>query len=448
MRSLTLLCLAFFAGTLGGCGNDGDSSVPAILLIAPNRIVVADAVTITGTSFGTTQGEVFVGATSAAITSWADGTIVFTMPDVLPGDHDVVVSNAVGDSAPAGVAVVLPAAVFVHDDDHLVYGFLVDGAGVLTPLAGSPYDTGGTSAGFGGDSDCVRVHVGTRRVFATNDASVAVWDIDPATGALTAVVGSPFAIAGASACYGVVVNAAGTLLFVADYDADAVHVLAIDALGALAPVAGSPFSDGGSTLDVPKLSPDGNYLYVNDETADPSSVHVFAVAVDGTLTPITNNPFDYPDANSYAFGLEMSPQGRLYVPDHGFGAIRVYDLAVDGTPTENAALATSQTEPNSLAFTRNGARLFANEYDTQIMHVYDVDVATGALTEVANSPFTIAAAVGLSPLVADDTGAFLFAGDESGAGLHVFAVDAAGTLTPVGGVIPLSGEPSGIDFAR
>ena len=114
------------------------------------------------------------------------------------------------------------------------------------------------------------------------------------------------ALAGAGACYGIVVNAAGTRVFVADYDNGTVHVLAVDALGALTPVAGSPFTDGGASTDVAKLSIDGAFLYVNDETSNPSSVHVYAVDATGALTPIAGNPFDYPETDSYAFGIEMS----------------------------------------------------------------------------------------------------------------------------------------------
>lgn len=448
MRFTGLFLMALFGVTLVGCNDDDGGSGPVILLIAPGSAVVDDDVTITGSRFGASEGEVRVGGVLAAVVSWSDGTIVITVPDVLPGSQGVVVSSSSGDSDPAALVILLPRAVYVSDDSSSVFGFLVDGAGALTALTGSPYATGGSSAGFGGDSDSIRVHAGTRRVFATNSNSVAVWDIDPVTAALTPVAGSPFALAGAGACYGIVVNAAGTRVFVADYDNGTVHVLAVDALGALTPVAGSPFTDGGASTDVAKLSIDGAFLYVNDETSNPSSVHVYAVDATGALTPIAGNPFDYPETDSYAFGIEMSPQGRLYVPDYNRDTLRVYDLAGDGTPTENVALRTAQADPNSLAFTRNGARLFASGHGTQLIHVYDVNVGNGTLTAVAGSPFTIASAAGLSSLVTDDTGSFLFAADENGPALIVLAVDGAGALTQVGAARPLTGEPSGIDFSR
>src|SRR5207248_7534466 len=81
-----------------------------------------------------------------------------------------------------------------------VYGFSNDGAGNLTALPGSPYLTGGTgvydpgglSASFDADGQVIINQAGTQ-LFAVNGNSnnISVFDIN-ADGSLTPVAGSPF----------------------------------------------------------------------------------------------------------------------------------------------------------------------------------------------------------------------------------------------------------------
>ena len=71
--------------------------------------------------------------------------------------------------------------------------------GALTPIAGSPFQTGGTGDG-GGFYAPNRVVVSGKLLFASNagSADVSVFMIDPTSGALTSISGSPFKTGAAS----------------------------------------------------------------------------------------------------------------------------------------------------------------------------------------------------------------------------------------------------------
>src|SRR3977135_2263827 len=75
---------------------DSPSASPMLASIAPTSGKVTTIVTLTGTLFGSAQGSVTFGGTAATIQSWSDTSITATVPDVLPGNVDVVVTSGGG----------------------------------------------------------------------------------------------------------------------------------------------------------------------------------------------------------------------------------------------------------------------------------------------------------------------------------------------------------------
>jgi 6-phosphogluconolactonase len=98
------------------------------------------------------------------------------------------------------------AATFVYTNNSVpgvnsVSGYSVSSTGALTALSGSPFATGGAgSAGGLFASNRIRSLIVKDKLYASNSGShnISAFSIDPATGALTAVPGSPFAVAGAT----------------------------------------------------------------------------------------------------------------------------------------------------------------------------------------------------------------------------------------------------------
>src|SRR3954463_5783014 len=131
---------------------------------------------------------------------------------------------------------------------------------------------------------------GVRFLFGLNsdDMSVAAFRVNPDTGALTAVAGSPFATD--TCCQGTVdVTRDGKFVFVAGGEGGGVAVLSVNQdTGALTQVAGSPFDVGSCPRDV-KVSPSGTLLFVSDQCS--GVLMVFQVGATGVLTEAAGSPY-------------------------------------------------------------------------------------------------------------------------------------------------------------
>ncbi len=155
--------------------------------------------------------------------------------------------------------------------------------------------------------------------FKVTHGAVAMFSIDSETGALAPVPGSPFpprepgdprgGVAGLD------INCTSDRVFASEgtHGTTIVDVLSIDPdTGALSPIKGSPFlPDVGRNSNVPLLSPDDSLLFVSNQGSN--SVTVFAVAADGSLTLVPGSPFDAGFGDS-PDGMATDPAGAfLYV---------------------------------------------------------------------------------------------------------------------------------------
>lgn len=75
------------------------ATAPQVGSIGPTVGQPGMAVTIAGKGFGTTTGQVLFGTTGAAITSWSDTSVKFTVPTVTNGVHQVQLKNSGGTAA-------------------------------------------------------------------------------------------------------------------------------------------------------------------------------------------------------------------------------------------------------------------------------------------------------------------------------------------------------------
>ncbi len=155
--------------------------------------------------------------------------------------------------------------------------------------------------------------------------AVAIFSIDPEAGELNAVQGSPFVLRDPGDPHGeaagVDINCASDALFVGEATlrgTTIVDVLSIDpATGVLTPIEGSPFTPGvGINSNVPLLSPDDKLLFVSNQglgSAD-STVTVFTVGKDHSLTLVKGSPFPVAPPFIGPSGMATDQSGRfLYV---------------------------------------------------------------------------------------------------------------------------------------
>jgi len=211
----------------------------------------------------------------------------------------------------------------------------------------------------------------------TNSNAVSAFELDPKTGLLFPVMGSPFPAGGAPEF--MAADAAGKFLFVANSGSNNISAFQIDgSTGALTPAPGSPFS-GGTQPEGLALVSSANLLFVANNGSNDISAFKFD-AVTGTLTPVPGSPFP-------------------------------------GVPA-----------PMGAATDITGKFLYVTNVNGNSVSAFAIDSASGALTAVAGSPF----ATGSTPigLTADPNGMFLYVGD------HMSDSD-----TPADTVSPFSVDP-------
>jgi 6-phosphogluconolactonase (cycloisomerase 2 family) len=180
-----------------------------------------------------------------------------------------------------------------------ILGFTIDfNTGALTPMPGSPFPTG-SAGSFPGPSALIAngsfLYVALAGTANANN-QIVVFAIDPNTGGLTPIAGSPFACGNDPLYMAIapVTNGSQGFLYTANIQDNTISAFTVnDTTGALTPISGSPYS-GASTLAGLAISQtatnSGNlFLYAADQSG-----HILGYTVDGNtgaLTPLAGSPF-------------------------------------------------------------------------------------------------------------------------------------------------------------
>ena len=284
-----------------------------------------------------------------------------------------------------------PQFLYVNNDPsgpNAVSAFSVTGAGALVPLPGSPYPTGGVGSpgGFFATNRITACVVGNL-LFVANDGSdnVTVFSINPVSGALTIVPGSPFPTGG---------------------------------------FAGSGISLG--------ATPDNRFLYAT--SAGSQDVAAFQIAGNGALTPIPGSPFALPASPD---GIRVTPDGKFLIvamPDvHGVG---VLSLAANGTPSSIPGSPFPGGSGFPTGVDADCAEMFAfvaeANSDRTIIDVYS-RLSSGALSPIPGSPFSFFSGANSNVPVLSPDDKFLFVSNQNSNTVTVLNVASNGSLTLVSG---------------
>jgi 6-phosphogluconolactonase (cycloisomerase 2 family) len=191
----------------------------------------------------------------------------------------------------------------LNDSSGGISAFTVEfNTGALTPISGSPYATG-TTGSFPGPSALAIsgngqiLYVGLVGTTNANN-KIAAFAIDANTGALTAIPGSPFATGNAPqymALVPVTFVSNTEFLYTANVQDKTISAFIIDPTsGTLTAISGSPYhgatSLGGLAVTPSSTSPGNFFLYA----ADPQAKTVIAFTINGTtgaLSPVSGSPF-------------------------------------------------------------------------------------------------------------------------------------------------------------
>ncbi|HTS37823.1 MAG TPA: beta-propeller fold lactonase family protein [Candidatus Solibacter sp.] len=304
-------------------------------------------------------------------------------------------------------------------DGHVSSFPVTPGAGTL----GSPTSVSGPVASNGLAS------LGNQSLYASNrdqlsGGGIDAWTIDPSTGALTTIAGSPFLTGVFSVLGGIAVNDSASMLYVAD--AGKIDQMSILNGGALQS-SGSTLAGIGQYL---ALDPLNRFLFSSDITP-PGYVYAFTLDALGNPAAVPGSPFPvtqaFPDNTEPNQIVVDSTGSFVFVALLATNQIAAFSVAPTTgvlNPVPGSPFATGQSP---LAVTTINHFLYvSNALDLNVSG-YSIDVATGVLSPLASSPFAIVA----GSLTTDPQGAFLYASGPEG--LQVFSIDAtSGALAPVG----------------
>lgn len=304
-----------------------------------------------------------------------------------------------------------------------------------------------------------------RYLYASNNRSndVSAFAVDPGSGALTAVPGSPFAAGTSPGAVGVFASTAcssrgghcHTLenLYVANSGSDTVSAYQIDqSTGFLTPIASYATGTGPSAVAAGPGAPYTPFLYIAN-TGGSNDISAFRIdGFSGGLNPVAGSPFpSNGNVSALAFGLgdafqhppgesNGSPglKGLLYASIASGGTASIMGFSIhpymgdanDGALTALPGFPYDLPSCSYIATDQTGAYLYATA-GTNVFG-FSIDKQTGALSPLPGSPVAVGAtadSVGIDP-----TNQFLYVTSHSAGKVTGFRLNAAtGELTTMPG---------------
>ena len=201
--------------------------------------------------------------------------------------------------------------------------------------------------------------------------------------------------------------------------------------GVLTQIAGSPFAvgDGAQSL---VLHPSGKFLYVANPGQNENDISLFTVASDGVLSEVFPRTSVAPLGSLPQLLLMDSAGSFLYVENAGSNNISVFSIDASSgalTPVANSPFSIGLS-PLNMRLTPSGNFLYVTASGQQNGLIAGFSVTSGALTlaGLTNSD-------GINPfgLAIDPSGTFLYAGNTSSNSISIFKISSSGALTEVPG---------------
>jgi len=414
------------------------------------------------TPLDVTQGSVYNDAGATASDN-VDGDVTANIVTVNPVNTSVIgtylvtydIADVAGNNAVQLVRTVNVLAggaagpgKFIYMNNNItpansVSGFSINPTtGFLTALAGSPFPAGGAGGAFFVGVNSIALSVASNLLFVSNAGSnsISVFSVNPTTGVLSAVAGSPFANTPGTGGGGpapLVTNQAGTLLFVGNKVTRNISVFAVAANGILTPIAGSPFAfahSNGVTTEVGdvygmRLNDSGSILYGATIQA---TIPAFSVAVNGALTPLNTSPYV---VRRQVTSIDLDATSGIAVAMTADGIFSSFSTDAAGALTPITQTASGLTHffsslgrGQAIAFTPDGTKVIGSGDISAAVSVVNVSV-TGQLTDAPGTPFVTAGGT-TGECAIHPNGQFVYVPERNIVNkLEFFTMTANGTLT-------------------
>jgi 6-phosphogluconolactonase len=262
---------------------------------------------------------------------------------------------------------------------------------------------------------------------------VHVFSINATSGALTEISGSPYVIGSSSGGgAGLAMDPAGKFLFATDQFADDVAAFSVNSsTGALTAVMGSPFPTGSQPARA-VVDATGKFLYVSDFNDPLGGISAFTIGSSGGLTPISGSSPFATLVNGGPGSLVTVGQ-FVYVGENNLNQVVALSInsSTGGLSTVAGSPYPTGSGPTSLALDPTGKYLYVANSQSSTISAFTVNATNGTLTEMGASPFT----AGSAPLnlAMDTSGKFLYATNPTANTITGFTLDSTGALTPFTG---------------
>lgn len=324
--------------------------------------------------------------------------------------------------------------------------------GVLTPISGSPYNTGSGSVALA--KDPVRPHL---YVANASSGDISVFSMGATSGALTPLSGPTSVEIGLDA---IAIDPSAQFMYLVSGNSANLWIFSITSNGALTPLSGTPvvLSNSGIVSSSVVIDPSGKYLYVTASSSSSVLGSIFGFSrntTTGVLTSLAGFPFSVAgQANHVAF----DPGGNflLVTGNNVFGTAGGLSVFSLDASTGSLTLASGSPfqvgdDPAGVAVDASGKYVYVPNTADATISAFTLDSATGGLTPVSGSPFpsggngSINGPLGIA---ADTAGKFVYVCNASN-DISAFSINSStGVLTPVGGSpFPDGGNgPSAIIF--
>ena len=373
----------------------------------------------------------------------------------------VLAATAFASAPLSAAAATHETHIYVNDNTagvNTIAAFTENADGSLTPVAGSPFTTGGAGKGaIVGSQGSIQATADGRFILAVDAGSnkISVLRIRP-NGSLAQVPGGTASSGGIEP---ISIAIHGDLVYVAN-EGDGTSGsnytgFRLQVTGRLAPIAGS-------TVALPATANPGDILFnstgknlvgVEVGTTDPSTFRIdsFAVGAGGLLTAASGSPFAAQSAGP--FGSEFSPAdpSRLYVSNAhagaGNGTVSAFNVASSGSLSSigGSPYADGQTAPCWVEVTHDGRYLFAVNTGSTTISSYAIQ-ADGSLAVLGSTPFKSGAGIRPFDARVDPSGHFLYVVDAALDAVSAFAVS-GGSLQELTGppfALPSGATPFGV----
>lgn len=291
----------------------------------------------------------------------------------------------------------------------------------------------------------------------TNLGTLHVFTVNPTTGALAEVSGSPFN-AGLNPQQ-ILIAFPGSFIYVINQQSQDITGLAINpSTGALTPLPGSPFPIGSNPVTA-GVDPTGRFLYVfaTSPFSNTADEYLYEYAIDsssGFLTLTSSSPTTWENGQANTIvSMAFNPTGSYaYLGQVSSGNLGATTLicSVDfntGELTKIGSVKPATTgESNHMVVAPNGSFLFSVDSPFDYGDAFTINSSSGAITEIAGSPFPLPN----NPfsLVVDPSGNYLYVVNQNEAyqtsyppsqydgSVSAFSINAAS-----GALAPLAGSP-------